>query len=177
MDDGVDDPQARLVSARIDGIRTVCVYVPNGGEMGSDKWSYKLQWYKRLRSWLEENASPDEDLVLCGDFNVAPLDIDVARPKQWGSGVLCVPEARAALQNVVDWGLVDTFRQHHEDSEVYSWWDYRQNGFANGNGLRIDMVYATQSLAQKCSGAFIDADERAGEKPSDHAPVGAFFTL
>jgi len=177
MDDGVDDPQARLVSARIDGIRIVCVYVPNGGEMGSAKWSYKLAWYQRLRRWLETHASPDEDLVLCGDFNVAPLGIDVARPQQWGDGVLCASEAREALQNIVDWGLVDTFRMHESAPKHYSWWDYRQSGFANGNGLRIDMVYASHSLAQKCSGVFIDTNERAGEKPSDHAPVGALFSI
>jgi len=178
LGDDEDDPQARLVSAVIEGIRTVCVYVPNGGEMGSDKWAYKLRWYERLRAWFERNADPDEPLVLCGDFNVAPLDIDVARPNQWGDGVLCVPQAREALQHIVDWGLTDTFRAQYPTEEAsYSWWDYRRNGFAYGNGLRIDMVYATAGLAAKCSGAFIDSEERGGEKPSDHAPVGALFKV
>jgi exodeoxyribonuclease-3 len=99
----------------------------------------------------------------------------VARPKQWEGGVLCSPPAREALQNVVDWGLVDTFRMHQEEGGHYSWWDYRRNAFANQNGLRIDMVYATQCLAESCVEAFIDEEERSGEKPSDHAPIGAVF--
>ena len=156
MDDGVDDPQARLISARVDGVRIICAYVPNGGDMGSDKWAYKVDWYDRLRRWLDTHHDPDEPLILCGDFNVTPDDRDVARPKQWEGGVLCSPPAREALQNVVDWGLVDTFRMHQEEGGHYSWWDYRRNAFANQNGLRIDMVYATQCLAESCVEAFID---------------------
>jgi exodeoxyribonuclease-3 len=175
--DDVDDPQARIVSAVVEGVRTICVYVPNGGELGSDKWHYKLVWYGRLRRWLDAHVDPTEKVILCGDFNVAPTPLDVARPKQWGSGVLCVPEARAALQNIVDWGFTDTFRTFEDGPEHYSWWDYRRGGFANGNGLRIDMVYASDSLMPKCTGAFIDTEERAGEKPSDHAPVGARFAI
>jgi exodeoxyribonuclease-3 len=177
LNDGVDDPQARLISAVVEGVRTICVYVPNGGELGSDKWEYKLQWYGRLQAWLNEHVLPTEQVLLCGDFNVAPTDFDVGRPQQWGGGVLCVPEARAALQSVTDWGFVDTFRKFETGPGHYTWWDYRRGGFANGNGLRIDMIYASASLADKCTSVFIDVEERAGEKPSDHAPIGARFAI
>ncbi len=175
LNDGVDDPQARVIAATIDGVRVVNVYVPNGGEIGSDKWAYKLRWYDRLRRYFDTQCDPSIPLTLCGDFNVAPLDRDVARPKQWGDGVLCVPEIRASLQKVVDWGLVDTFRMHNDEDGQYSWWDYRKGGFQYGNGLRIDMVYATPALAESCTGCTIDRAEREGEKPSDHAPVVAEF--
>ena len=177
--DGVDDPQSRFISARIGGVRIISAYVPNGGKMGSDKWHYKLNWYARLRAWLDRECDPSEPLLLCGDFNVAPLASDVARPHEWEDGVLCAPPAREALQSVVDWGLHDTFRQHNQDPEQYSWWDYRQGGLRGGNGLRIDMVYATQAMADRCTGSEIDVDERRerdGDTPSDHAPVGAFFS-
>ncbi|MCA9537367.1 MAG: exodeoxyribonuclease III [Myxococcales bacterium] len=179
MDDGVDDAQARFVAATIEGVRVIDVYVPNGGTMGSDKWAYKLEWYGRLRRWLDAKADPKAPLVLCGDFNVAPTDLDVARPKEWADGVLCAPAARAALANVADFGLIDTFRQHEPGAGHYSWWDYRRRGLAANNGLRIDFILATEPLAARCKAAGIDRDEREetpGEpKPSDHAPIWAEF--
>ncbi len=176
MGDGVDDPQSRLIAGTVGGIRVVCVYVPNGGEPDSDKWAYKLAWYARLRAWLERSCDPTQPLVLCGDFNVTPDDRDVARPEEWKDTVLCRSEARAALQGVVDWGLVDTFRLRNDQPGVYSWWDYRMLGFAKDNGLRIDMVYATRPLAERLTDVFVDRDERKGQRPSDHVPVGAIFS-
>lgn len=178
MQDGVDDPQARLIAGTVEGVRIVCVYCPNGGTMGSEKWRYKLEWYKRLRTWLDTHCDPSQPTVLLGDFNVAPEARDIARPDLWGAGVLCVPEARAALQNIVDWGFVDTYRMHEQGAK-YSWWDYRANGFYKNDGLRIDMVYATQGLAATCTAVGIDKAEREeveGDKPSDHAPIWAEFT-
>lgn len=177
MDDGVDDDQSRLIAATIDGVRVVCVYVPNGGNLGSDKWDYKLAWYARLRSWLKARCDPAQKVVLCGDFNVAPDARDVAKPEAWGDSVLCVPEARAALQRVVDWGFVDTLRQHTDAPEIYSWWDYRRMGFQRGDGLRIDMVYASAPMAAACTGFFVDREERKRPRPSDHCPVGADFNV
>lgn len=177
LGDGVEDPQARLVSAVISGVRVVSAYVPNGGEMGSEKWSYKLAWYRRLRAWLERHATPDMPLALCGDFNVAPEAIDVHDPAAWENDVLFHPEARAALALVTSWGLVDTFRQHHAgEPGLYSWWDYRMLGFPKNKGLRIDHVFATAPLAARCTAASIDRDERKGDAPSDHAPVLADFS-
>lgn len=175
MDDGVDDPQARLIAGRVHGIHVVCVYVPNGHRIDSDKWPYKLEWYARLRRWFERHGDPSEPTVLCGDFNIAPEDIDVHDPARWGDGVLCAPQGRAALQAVVDWGFRDTFRQVNAEPEQYTWWDYRNLGFQKNHGLRIDMVYATEPLAATVEDAVIDLDERRGERPSDHAPIWTDF--
>lgn len=176
MRDGGDDHAARLIEARISEIRVICCYFPNGQQVGSDKYFYKLEWIQRLVSFLGATGSPDGDIVVCGDFNVAPDDKDVARPEEWGQSVLCHTEARAALRRLSDWGLVDVVRRHHPNGGVYSWWDYRMLGFPKGNGLRIDHIFATQSLAQRCTSARIDRDARKGKKPSDHAPVLATFT-
>ncbi len=179
LSDGGDDTEARLVAATVSGIRAVNVYVPNGRTVGCDKWAYKLAWLERLRGWLERHARPNEKLVLCGDFNVAPEDRDVARPEEWRDTVLCHPLARAGLRKVCDWGLVDTIRLHHTSEEPgpYSWWDYRMLGFAKGNGLRIDHILATPLLAERCTDAYVVRDERKGKQPSDHAPVVAVFDV
>ena len=173
--DGDDDAQARVISARVSGIRVVCAYFPNGGEVGSEKFRYKLRWMERMRGYLERTLEKGESAVLCGDFNVAPEDRDVARPEEWKESVLCHPEARAALARIADLGLEDTFRKHHSEGGHYSWWDYRMLGFPKNNGLRIDHIFATEPLAARCSSAEIDRNERKGKQPSDHAPVLATF--
>lgn len=171
LDDDVDDPAARLISARVDGLRIVCAYVPNGQSMGSDKAAYKVEWLGRLRRYLERTAKTSDRLLLCGDFNVARDDKDVAFPQRWASSVLFHPEMRRALEGLISWGLVDVFRRHHPQGGVYSWWDYRMLSFPKGDGLRIDYVFATEALVPECVGVTIDRDERKGKQPSDHAPV------
>jgi len=171
LDDDVDDPSARLISARVDGLRVVSAYVPNGQVMGSEKAEYKIEWLRRLRSYLERTASATEPLVVCGDFNVARDDLDVAFPERWRASVLFHEDMRAALDGVMAWGLHDVFRAHHPEGRVYSWWDYRQLSFPKGDGLRIDYVFANAALADKCRSSTIDRDERKGKQPSDHAPV------
>jgi len=172
-----DDPEARFLEARVGKLVVLCAYVPNGQAVGSDKWAYKLGWLRRLRAHLERHHTPDEPLVLVGDFNVAPDDRDVALPEAWADSVLCHAEGRAALENVCRWGLVDVVRAPPPDGGVYSWWDYRQLAFPKNNGLRLDHVLATRPLADRCARAWIDRDERKGETPSDHAPVVAEFDL
>lgn len=173
---GTIDEQARAISAEINGTRVICVYVPNGHTVGSDKWIYKLAWFGRLRAMLARDFDPAQPLVLCGDFNVAPDDTDVTQPANWAESVLCVPEIRDALAGVADWGLVDTIRTHHPDGGPLTWWDYRQLAFPKGNGLRIDHIFATHTLADRCTDAQVDRDERKGKQPSDHAPVIAEFS-
>ena len=173
LGDGVADPEARLLVAHAAGVRIVSAYVPNGQTVGSAKWAYKLAWMGRLRAWLERSASPDEPLVLAGDFNVAPEDRDVARPDEWRDSVLCHAEARAALRAIVDWGLLDAIRLHHDGDGPYTWWDYRMLGFPKNNGLRIDHVLVTEPLGPRCRNAYVVRDERKGKQPSDHAPVVA----
>jgi exodeoxyribonuclease III len=168
--------QARLIAAEVGGICVASVYVPNGQMVGSDKWTYKLEWLGRLAAWLRARHDPSQPLVLGGDFNVAPDDRDVARPEEWQTSVLCHEEARAALRGVLAWGLDDVVRRHHEGPGPFSWWDYRQLAFPKGNGLRIDHLFATDALAARSMGARVDRDERKGKLPSDHAPVLAEFT-
>ncbi|MCB2230062.1 exodeoxyribonuclease III [bacterium] len=175
FDDASDDPQARLISAQIDGARVICAYFPNGDTVGSEKWTYKLEWMKRFHALLERDCYPSQPLLVCGDTNVALDDSDVANPQNWAGSVLCAREARKALADILDWGLNDVFRQKHPEGRLYSWWDYRQLAFPKNDGLRIDHILATDVLAKKCVSAVIDRDERKGQQPSDHAPVIAVF--
>jgi len=169
--DGEDDAQARLVAARVAGVHVACVYVPNGGEVGSEKWAYKLGWMKRLRAWLDRRFASADPVALCGDFNVAPEDRDVHDPEAWEGSVLTHPDARRALQDVRGFGLVDSFRLHHDEPGFFSWWDYRMLGFPKNRGLRIDHIDLSAPLAERCRAASIDRNERKGKQPSDHAPV------
>ena len=173
LGDGVADPEARLLSADTAGVRIVSAYVPNGQTVGSAKWTYKLAWLARLGAWLARTGSPDEPLVLAGDFNVAPEDRDVARPDEWRDSVLCHADARAAFRAIVEWGLIDTIRLHHHADGPYTWWDYRMLGFPKNNGLRIDHILVTPELSRRCREAYVVRDERKGKQPSDHAPVVA----
>jgi len=177
MNDGTEDPEARLISASFGDVRVLSAYVPNGRVVGSDAYDYKLAWLDRLRRHLERHWSPEERLVLCGDFNVAPDDTDVAHPEMWAETVLCHEEARRALRQVVDWGLSDILRLRHPEGGVFTWWDYRLLSFPKNDGLRLDHIFATKPLAAVSQHAWVDREERKGKKPSDHAPVLAVFNL
>ena len=169
--DGGDETHSRLVAARVGGIHVVSAYVPNGQEVGSDKWAYKMEWMGRLRAWLDRRFAKSDFVALCGDFNVAPEARDVHDPAEWEPSVLFHPEARTALENVRAWGLVDAFRLHNQAPGFYTWWDYQRLGFPKGRGLRIDHVLLSEPLAARCTAARIDREERKGKLPSDHAPV------
>jgi exodeoxyribonuclease-3 len=175
LDDGEDDPQARLIAATVDGVRVLCAYAPNGEAPDSEKFPYKLRWLGRLRRYLDGRADPGRPLALCGDFNVAPEARDVCDPEAWSASTLYHPQARGALAEVAAFGLVDVFRQHHAEPGFYSWWDYRMLAFPKNQGLRIDHVLATRPLAERSASAAIDREERKGKQPSDHAPVVVEF--
>jgi exodeoxyribonuclease-3 len=175
--EGAADGQARFLTARVHGVRVSSAYFPNGGEVDSPKYPYKLAWMRRLRGWLDARVRPDEPYALCGDFNVAPDDRDCARPEAWRDGVLANDEVRAALEQIRAFGLVDCVRKHLPDGGVYTWWDYRQLAFPKNDGLRIDHVFATAPLAARSTGARVDRDERKGKQASDHAPVLVTFDL
>ncbi|MGB5810036.1 MAG: exodeoxyribonuclease III [Polyangiales bacterium] len=171
-----EDPQARLIRAVVNGITVISAYFPNGGEVGSDKFDYKLRWMSRLAAMLRARFDPDRDRVaLCGDFNVAPHDDDMGRPSQWRASVLACDPVRDALSEVAATGLSDVFRPFHPEGGVFSWWDYRGRGFERGNGLRIDHIFATPPLAARTIGAIVDREERRRKSPSDHAPVMVEF--
>ena len=177
LDDGEEDTQARLIAATVRGVRVLSAYVPNGQEVGSDKYAYKLRWLERLRGYLDRRCDPAQPLILCGDFNVAPEPRDVYAPENWEGQTLFHIDSRRALARVVAWGLVDTVRLHHDEPGLYSWWDYRMLGFPKNRGLRIDHIFATRGLAERCTGAWIDREARKGKAPSDHAPVLAEFSV
>ncbi len=172
--DGPDD-QKRVIEATIDGIRVVNLYVPNGREPGTEPYAMKLEWLRRLRTHLDESCSPAADVVVLGDINITPEDRDVYDPEKLAGSIHVSEPEREALRHVMDFGLTDAFRRHHEEAGLYSWWDFRAAMFRRGLGLRIDLIMVTASLAKRCAMAEIDKMARAGEKPSDHAPVLAKF--
>jgi exodeoxyribonuclease-3 len=165
------DAQKRLIAATVKGVRIVNVYVPNGQSPESDKFVFKMEWLARLRDWLEASASPEDPLLLLGDFNIAPDERDVHDPERWRGQVHFHPLEHAALARITEWGLFDLFRKHHTEGGFYSWWDYRKLAFPKNYGLRIDLVLGTAPLLKRCKGSAIHRDERKGEGPSDHAPV------
>ncbi|MDQ3369540.1 MAG: exodeoxyribonuclease III [Myxococcota bacterium] len=174
--DDADDPDARLIAASTHGVRVVCAYVVNGQELTSDRYPYKLAWLGRLRAFLDRTAAPDQPVVLCGDMNVAPDDRDVWSPEKWHEQIHCSTPERQALAGVLEFGLVDVFRVHHADAKSYSWWDYRGVSFFKDQGLRIDHIFASAPLAERCTACTIDRTARKGQDASDHAPVIAVFT-
>ena len=175
MDDGHADPQARIAAATIAGVRVISAYFPNGERVGSDKYEYKLEWMTRLRAHLDARYKPDQPLVLCGDFNVAPDERDVHDARSWSGTTLFHPDVRERLERIRAFGFEDVLRKHHPEPGIYSWWDYRMLGFPKNLGLRIDHVFATAPLAATSLDCVVDREERKGVLPSDHAPVIATF--
>jgi len=169
------DTQARLIAATARGVRFISAYVPNGGAVGSDAYQYKLEWLNQLRRYLEPHRSGSPGLVLCGDLNIAPDTLDVAKPEQWEGTVLYNQEVRAEFAALLALGFIDTVRRHRPEGGQYSWWDYRQLSFPRNDGLRIDHILVAGGLADLCTDAGIDRDARKGPRPSDHAPVWAIF--
>src|SRR5688572_19953176 len=171
---GDDEPlaEARMIAATCGGVRLVCVYAPNGRVVGSEFYEAKLQWYERLSSWLGKAAKPTEPLVLGGDMNVAPADIDVWDPRAAHGGTHVSPREREAFQRLLDWGLADVYRARHPEPGRYTWWDYRAGMFHKNYGMRIDHLLMTASLDARAVAAEIDREARKGKPiPSDHAPL------
>jgi exodeoxyribonuclease-3 len=181
MGDEDSDPQSRLISGIVDGVRVFSAYFPNGQSVGSEKWGYKLAWMEQLHQWIDRTFRPDDPLVLTGDFNVAPRDSDAEHPQRWAESVLCHPSARDSLAALREYGFVDVFERHNPEGGVYSWWDYQRLAFPKNDGLRIDHIYATSRVADHSTDAWVERDHRKKlafeSKPSDHAPVVADFSL
>lgn len=178
MNDGDPDTEARLLTAHIPSLN-VCVasvYVPNGQAVGTDKYEYKLRWLRRLADWLHRKRTPPQGLLLCGDYNVAPADSDVYDPALWQDTVICHSTARQALAAVMDLGFADTLRQAQPTAQLFTFWDYRGLSFPKNHGLRIDHILASTDWASRCRWAEVDRQARKGDKPSDHAPVIAWFS-
>jgi len=172
---GLDDPQRRILGATIAGIRILNLYVVNGQEVGSEKYTHKLHWLDKVTRHISEQLQQHERFVVLGDFNIAPGDRDVYDPEAWHERILCSTPERRALRKILDLGLADTFRLFEQEAESYSWWDYRAAGFRRNRGLRIDLVLASKALADSCRACSIDKEPRRLERPSDHTPVMAEF--
>lgn len=165
------DAERRLLAATIGGIRIIDIYLPNGQELGSPKYEYKLRWLEQLLDFLRAGPGPDTPLLVCGDYNIAPLDLDI-----WDGnardGLFVSPPERQGFQRLLDWGLVDAFRHFHpSEPKQYTWWDYRAGGFERNKGMRIDHFLITRSLLARAKGVTIDRKLRANEQPSDHVPI------
>ncbi|MEP6850701.1 MAG: exodeoxyribonuclease III [Acidobacteriota bacterium] len=172
-----DDAPKRLLAATINGVRIVNVYVPHGTQLGSDKFDFKLDWIKRLRKYFDKSFSLDENVLLCGDLNIAPHEMDVWKPSFWKDRMHFTKPEREAIQDLKKWGFVDVFRQLNEDVREYSWWDYFHHSFEKDQGLRIDHIWTSPPLAELCTDCWIDKEPRGWEHPSDHAPVVADFLI
>ena len=175
MPDDPPDADKRVLAATVNGFRVLNLYVVNGQEVGSAKYSYKLDWMRRLRTYLDSSFSASDDVVVVGDFNVALEDRDVHDPDWWRGRILCSDEERAAMRSVMAFGLHDSFRQHHDEAGVYTWWHYTAGAVQKDDGLRIDYVLSSQTASDKCIDVLVHKDERNKQSPSDHAPVTAVY--
>ena len=166
-----DDEQKRVIAATINGIRVVCVYIPNGQAVDSDKYYYKLGWLSALREWLREELQRYPKLVLLGDYNIAPEDRDVHDPVVWQGNILVSEAERIQYQNLVKLGLHDSFRLFEQADKAYTWWDYRMMAFRRNHGVRIDHILISEPLVSLCKSCVIDREPRKRDRPSDHTPV------
>ena len=171
VEDGAPGHEARMIAATCGGVRVVSLYAPNGRALETPFYEAKLAWFARLRTWLDEDEDPAAPLLLGGDLNVAPTDLDVYDPADYVGTTHTSPRERAAFQTLVDWGLEDGYRRFHPEAGRFTWWDYRAGNFHKGLGMRIDHLLVTKPVLERATGAEIDRDARKGKLPSDHAPL------
>lgn len=178
LDDIGETDEARLIRADFGDISIINTYVPQGREVGTDYFQYKLNWLRGMRAYLEKYFTNDQKVIWLGDLNVAPLDIDVYDPKRLSGQVCFHPDEKAALQYTKDWGLIDLFRKHIPEPGNYTFWDYRvKDALDRGIGWRIDQILATNSIAEKSQSAYVAIELRKKERPSDHTPFVVEFSL
>lgn len=176
---GFADEQKRVIAGTVNGVRVMCVYCPNGGDLESPKYPYKLEWFEKLNTYVAQEIERHEKFVILGDYNVAPRPEDTYDAEKWEGKILCSPPERQALQSLLDLGLTDTWRlfPDREERRRFTWWDYRNGGWARNAGLRIDHILASPALADHCSECKAYVGERGRKRPSDHVPVVADFDV
>lgn len=170
-----DDVQQRVIAATINGVRVINVYCVNGEALDSPKFEYKRKWFAALTQYVRDEMQRYSDLVLLGDFNIAPTDDDVYDPQKWHEQIHCSSQERAWFQDLLNLGLTDALRQVYSTGEHATWWDYRGAMFQKGLGLRIDHILISQTLSARLQDVWVDKETRALERPSDHAPVVGIF--
>jgi len=171
----LEDPQRRVLCAEINGICVLDIYVPNGQSLTSEKYQYKLNWLDKLANFLKQKLAVHQKIIVLGDFNIAPHEIDVHDPLLWEGQILCSIPERAAFNAILNLGFKDCFRHHTPEGQQFSWWDYRMNAFKRNRGLRIDHILANEDLIAACNRCYIDPLPRSWDRPSDHTPVIAEF--
>lgn len=165
-----DGDDRRLIAATVAGIRIICIYLPNGRQVGSDAFAFKLEWMDRLQAFLEETVRPSDPVILCGDFNIAPQDGDLWEGRMKG-GLFSTEEERSRFRRFLDWGFTDMVHHLDPSPKQFTWWDYRAGGWQKNQGLRIDHILATKPVVERAKGVTIDREVRGGHNPSDHVPV------
>lgn len=173
----LEDPQRRILAVTVAGIRLINLYVPNGSELTSDKYQYKLNWLQKVTAFVQEQIKKYPQVAVVGDFNIAPEDRDVHDPLEWQGSVLVSPPERQAFADLLQSGLHDSFRNFEQEEKSFSWWDYRAAGFRRNRGLRIDHILLSNELNALCRQSCIDIEPRKVERPSDHAPVWVTLEL
>jgi exodeoxyribonuclease III len=168
---GFEDQQARVIAGTVSGIRVIGAYFPNGQAPDSNKFVYKMAWLQALQNWVSNELVQNPNLVLMGDYNIAPQDQDVYDPVAWAGQIHCTPQERSHFQQLLGLGLVDAFRLFEQAPKSWSWWDYRNLAFRKNQGLRIDHILVSEALRGKVCACSIDKLPRKNERPSDHAPV------
>ncbi len=168
-----DDSQSRAILGWTGGVRVINLYVVNGQEVGSDKFAYKLDWLRRLREWV--GGLDEAPTVICGDYNIAPADLDCYDPKGWMGQILVSDDERAHFKELCDLGYTDAFRHLYPGRKQYSWWDYRGNMFEQDKGLRIDHHLVSRPLLPRVIDCIVDTEARARPQASDHAAVTMFL--
>ena len=166
-----DDTHSRYIEAVIDGMLIGCLYLPNGNPAPGPKFDYKLEWFKRLNKYAKSLFARDEPVILAGDYNVIPTELDAYKPERWVDDALFFPESRAAYQKLLSQGWTDAIRKLHPDEAIYTFWDYFRNAYARDAGLRIDHFLLNAAVAGRLAAAGVERDVRGWERPSDHAPT------
>jgi exodeoxyribonuclease III len=166
-----EDSQSRYIEANIDGIRVACLYLPNGNPAPGPKFDYKLLWFERLKLHAHELLSLDIPVLITGDYNVMPTELDVYKPERWLDDALFRPEVRQHFKELIDQGWTDALRKLYPDEKIYTFWDYFRNAYARDAGLRIDHFLLNPQLDKRLKAAGVDRYVRGWEKTSDHAPV------
>ena len=163
--------QKRLISADINGLKIINVYVPNGSSIDSEKYDYKIKWLNHLSAFLDDQVKNDDLVCLVGDFNIAPSEIDIHTPQKYEGGIMASKIEREALNNVLKGRFIDSFRIFEKNTGHWSWWDYRNNAYELNKGWRIDHIYISKNLSSKLKSSVIERNQRENLQPSDHAPV------
>ena len=172
-DESADQPR-RVIAGTIDGIRVINVYAPHGTRLGSDKFDYKLRWFPRMRAMLDLNFDNDDAVILCGDMNVAPHELDVWKPSLWKDKTHFSRPERDALVDLKRWGFTDLYRHFNPEEHGFTWWDvFRTSSFEKDRGMRLDHIWASPAIADDFTDCWVAREPRGWEHPSDHAPVVA----